>query len=33
VRKIVELHGGQVQADSPGLQRGSTVTVTLPLAP
>jgi CheY-like chemotaxis protein len=29
----VELHGGRVSADSPGLGQGSTFTVTLPLAP
>jgi signal transduction histidine kinase len=32
VRKIVELHGGEVQAHSEGLGRGSEVTVRLPLA-
>lgn len=32
VRKLVELHGGQVQAASPGLGAGSVFTVTLPLA-
>jgi PAS domain S-box-containing protein len=31
VRKLVELHGGQVTADSPGQGQGSTFTVTLPL--
>jgi len=31
VRKLVELHGGQVDAASPGPARGSTFTVTLPL--
>jgi len=31
VRKLVELHGGQVTAESPGLGQGSTFTVTLPL--
>jgi signal transduction histidine kinase len=31
VRKLVELHGGQVDASSPGLGQGSTFTVTLPL--
>ncbi|GAA4867970.1 hybrid sensor histidine kinase/response regulator [Luteimonas vadosa] len=33
VRSIVQLHGGSVAAASPGLGRGSTLTVTLPLAP
>ncbi|MCS0597010.1 hybrid sensor histidine kinase/response regulator [Massilia agri] len=32
VKKLVELHGGYVQASSPGLGKGSTFTVTLPLA-
>jgi PAS domain S-box-containing protein len=31
VRKLVELHGGQVAASSPGQGQGSTFTVTLPL--
>ena len=31
VRHIVELHGGQVQASSPGLGRGSTFSMTLPI--
>jgi PAS domain S-box-containing protein len=31
VRKLVELHGGQVAASSPGPGQGSTFTVTLPL--
>jgi PAS domain S-box-containing protein len=31
VRKLVELHGGQVAASSPGQGHGSTFTVTLPL--
>jgi PAS domain S-box-containing protein len=30
VRRLVELHGGQVVADSPGKDQGSTFTVTLP---
>jgi CheY-like chemotaxis protein/anti-sigma regulatory factor (Ser/Thr protein kinase) len=30
VRRLVELHGGRVTAESPGLGRGSTVTVELP---
>lgn len=32
VKSIVELHGGTVAASSPGVGRGSTFTVTLPLA-
>lgn len=32
MRRIVELHGGSVQATSDGLGRGSTFTVRLPLA-
>lgn len=31
VRHLVELHGGTVQADSPGEEQGSTFTVSLPL--
>jgi signal transduction histidine kinase len=31
VRKLVELHGGEVSASSPGQGQGSTFTVTLPL--
>jgi signal transduction histidine kinase len=30
VRQLVELHGGSVTVDSPGLQRGATFTVRLP---
>jgi signal transduction histidine kinase len=30
VRQLVELHGGRVRADSPGLGQGTTVTVRLP---
>ncbi|WP_316436175.1 PAS domain S-box protein [Leptolyngbya sp. NK1-12] len=33
VRYLVELHGGAVQADSPGEGQGATFTVTLPLMP
>ncbi|WP_197064795.1 PAS domain S-box protein [Leptolyngbya sp. KIOST-1] len=33
VRYLVELHGGIVQADSPGDGQGATFTVQLPLAP
>lgn len=32
-RAIAELHGGSVTATSPGMGKGSTFTVTLPLAP
>ncbi|MFC0254002.1 hybrid sensor histidine kinase/response regulator [Massilia consociata] len=32
VKKLAELHGGHVQASSPGLGKGSVFTVTLPLA-
>jgi CheY-like chemotaxis protein len=31
VKHIVELHGGTVRAESPGLDRGATFTVTLPV--
>ncbi|MBW4662387.1 MAG: PAS domain-containing protein [Drouetiella hepatica Uher 2000/2452] len=31
VRQLVELHGGTVQADSPGVGQGTTMTVRLPL--
>jgi signal transduction histidine kinase/ActR/RegA family two-component response regulator len=31
VRHLVELHGGTVRADSPGLGQGSTFTILLPL--
>jgi PAS domain S-box-containing protein len=33
VRRIVELHGGTVAASSPGVGQGTTLSVTLPLAP
>ena len=33
VRHLVELHGGTVEADSPGEGLGSTFTIRLPLAP
>jgi PAS domain S-box-containing protein len=33
VRHLVELHGGSVRAESPGLGEGSTFTVLLPVAP
>jgi two-component system CheB/CheR fusion protein len=33
VRNLVDLHGGTVQAESDGLGKGATFTVTLPLAP
>jgi PAS domain S-box-containing protein len=32
VRQLVELHGGQARAESPGKARGSTFTVSLPVA-
>lgn len=31
VRHLVEIHGGRVMADSPGLNKGSTFTVELPV--
>jgi len=33
VRYLVELHGGTVRAESPGLGCGATFTITLPIAP
>ena len=33
VRHIVETHGGDVTADSPGVNKGATFTVKLPLVP
>ena len=33
VRHIVELHGGRVEAESPGVGQGSTFTLTLPRHP
>ncbi len=33
VRHLVELHGGRIQADSPGENLGATFTVILPLMP
>ena len=33
VRHIVELHGGRVHATSPGVGLGTTVSVSLPIAP
>jgi two-component system, OmpR family, sensor histidine kinase SenX3 len=32
VRNIVRQHGGDVSADSPGINQGTTITLTLPLA-
>src|SRR5262249_44836679 len=32
VQRVVEMHGGSVRAESPGLQKGSTFVVDLPLA-
>jgi PAS domain S-box-containing protein len=33
VKRLVELHGGTITAESPGLGKGSTFTIRLPLAP
>ncbi len=33
VKRLVELHGGRVKAESPGPGRGSTITIELPRAP
>jgi signal transduction histidine kinase len=33
VRRLVVLHGGEVTAESPGIGKGSTFTVRLPLVP
>lgn len=33
VKQLVELHGGQVRAESTGLERGATFTVVLPVRP
>jgi PAS domain S-box-containing protein len=33
VRQLVEMHGGQIGVASPGIDRGSTFTITFPLAP
>jgi PAS domain S-box-containing protein len=32
VKRLVELHGGEVRAESPGKGKGATFTVTIPLA-
>jgi signal transduction histidine kinase len=32
VKRLVELHGGDIEAHSEGLNRGSTFTLRLPLA-
>jgi len=33
VRKLMEMHGGTVEASSPGVNQGSTFTIRLPVAP
>jgi PAS domain S-box-containing protein len=33
VRHLIELHGGSVRAESPGLNQGATFTLLLPVAP
>ncbi|HEY0784028.1 MAG TPA: response regulator, partial [Thermoanaerobaculia bacterium] len=33
VKSLVELHGGAVKAESPGVERGATFTIMLPLSP
>jgi signal transduction histidine kinase len=33
VRHLVLLHGGQIEANSKGLNQGTSVIVTLPLCP
>lgn len=32
VKQLVELHGGEVRAESPGLDKGATFTISLPIA-
>ncbi len=32
VKSLVELHGGQITAESPGLEQGSTFTVSVPIS-
>ena len=32
-RQLVTLHGGEIEAESPGKDQGATFTVTLPLSP
>ncbi|MGQ9871607.1 ATP-binding protein [Leptodesmis sp.] len=32
VQYLVELHGGTIQAASPGMEQGATFTVLLPIA-